>query len=125
MSNVAVIETVSLFGSSRGSLSSSNTCRTKTKAKQLPTKKASISLNELQRIKKSVSTPLQKRQQSNDDESCHNSKLKPTQTEAAKARKEYMKQLELKGMEEQKKMGFQCDNVKLGRIHKTGAREDG
>jgi len=72
---------------------------------QLPAKKSFISFNELQRIKKSASTPIKQGQQSIDGEACHNSKPKPTQTEAAKVRKEYMKQLEVKEMEKQKKIG--------------------
>ncbi|KAL7543051.1 hypothetical protein ACHAXR_012743 [Thalassiosira sp. AJA248-18] len=108
----------SLFGSSRGPPSTSNARHAKTKAKPLPTKNASISLNELQRIKKSASTPVAQHHQSNHGEDCHNIKPKPTQTETAKARKEYMRQLDLKEMEEQKKMGFQCDNAKLERLRK-------
>jgi len=85
---------------------------------QLPAKKSFISFNELQRIKKSASTPIKQGQQSIDGEACHNSKPKPTQTEAAKVRKEYMKQLEVKEMEKQKRLGCHCDNVKLYRIRK-------
>ena len=88
----------------------------KTKAKKAPVNTASISLNELQRIKKSASAPLAHRQ-TNTNESGE-SKPKPSQSDVAKARKERMKQLDLKEMEEQKRMGSLCDNAKLDRIRK-------
>jgi hypothetical protein len=59
-----------------------------------------------------VSIPIAR----SDAEKNHDSKT--SQREIAKARKEYMKQLELKEIEEQKKMGFQCDKAKLDRIRK-------
>lgn len=91
--------------------------------------RASISLNELQRIKKLATTPglaqQQQQEEHNDDDDnpCIGGRPKlPTQTEAAKARKEYMKQLELEDLERQRKMGSQCDDAKLERIRKQ-ARE--
>ncbi|KAL7554611.1 hypothetical protein ACHAWF_018113 [Thalassiosira exigua] len=104
----------SLFGFSRGSKSTNNAPRVKAKAKQLPAKNASISTDELQRIKKSATAPLGQRH----DDACLSSKPKPSQSEVAKARKEHMKKLELKDMEEQKRAVSQCDSAKLERIRK-------
>ena len=106
----------SLFGSSRASLKIGNARNTKPKT--LPVKNAAISLSELQRIKRSASTLTQQAQSCDNDINNNISKPRPRQTEAAKARKEYMKQLDLKEMEEQKRMGFQCDSAKLERIRK-------
>lgn len=107
------LSNTSLFGSpsSRsGSIIASHKMKAK---KQSPAKKASISLMELQRIKQSA----QQQQQQNEDGNRFNTN-KPSQSEEAKARKEYMKQLELKELEEQRKMGSQLDNEKLERIRK-------
>ena len=107
----------SLFGSR-----TSSACHGKTQArKQLPVKKASISLNELQRIKQSA-TPQQHQQcvdnGDDDGQAQFNNPRQSQQSEAAKARKEHMKKLELKELEEQKRMGSQYDSAKLERIRK-------
>jgi len=53
-----------------------------------------------------------------DDGETHHAPKTIHNNEAAKARKVYMKQLESKEMEDQKKMGYQCDKAKLDRIRK-------
>jgi hypothetical protein len=106
----------SLFGNRCSGPAVSNACHDgKIKAKESPLRNASISFNELHRIKESASISLA-RPHTDDGETHHSPKT--IQKEAAKARKEYMKQLELKEMEEQKKMGYQCDKDKLDRIRK-------
>ena len=106
----------SLFGNRCSGPAASSACHDgKIKAKESPIRNASISLNELQRIKDLASTSLA-RPQIDDGETNHAPKT--IQNEAAKARKEYMKQLELKEMEDQKKMGYQSDKAKLDRIRK-------
>ncbi|KAL3781917.1 hypothetical protein ACHAW5_003793 [Stephanodiscus triporus] len=107
----------SLFGSRGSGPAPSSACHDgKITAKASPVRSASISLNELQRIKELASTSLAHPHQTDDDETPHDPKA--IQKEASEARKDYMKQLELKEMEEQKKMGYQCDKARLDRIRK-------
>lgn len=113
----------SLFASKGRGTTTSSACRDgKIKSKASPVKNDSISLNELQRIKELASSPLARLHQMDDAEK--NPDSKTFQREVAKARKEYMKQLELKEIEEQKKMGFQCDKAKLDRIRKQAQEKN-
>lgn len=97
---------------------------TTTNAKKTsPVMIATINSHELQRIKGLTNSPTEYLHQllfnGEDDAVQHERSPKTSQQmEVAKARKEYMKQLELKEMEEQRKMGFQCDKAKLERIRK-------
>ncbi|KAL9188051.1 hypothetical protein ACHAXT_006429 [Thalassiosira profunda] len=115
----------SLFGSRKGaSISSTGEVRP-AKPKKTPGRKqvppaatrASISSSELDRIRRSAATPIAQMPAAYDD--AHDgSKPPPAQSEAAKARKEHMKRLELEDLERQRKMGTQCDEAKLARIRK-------
>lgn len=118
----------SLFGRSQASIAQRRRQQSKTKPQKKQQVNPSISLTELQRIQQS-SFAHQPQHFGNDenDSSSHfnrsstspNTKpqVRQCQSEVAKKRKEYMKQLELKELEEQKKSS-QFDTAKLDRIRK-------
>lgn len=89
------------------------------KARETNGKNSSISLTELQRIKDfaaASSSLLQ--QQIKDDDARDHEKQQLTHSDTANARKEYMRQLELKEIEEQTQTMSQYEQAKLDRIRK-------
>eukprot|EP00970_Alexandrium_tamarense_P009094 scaffold1795_cov187-Alexandrium_tamarense.AAC.12 len=109
----------SLFGPNRCSQTQRRGPKAKHKEETIATTtsdKTFISLNDLQRIKRSSYVT---NADNTIDKVVHSTtKPKPIETEAAKARKEHMKRMELNDNEEQREIVTQCESEKLDRIRK-------
>lgn len=109
----------SLFGSKVSHSAGQSTFSGKAKATESIGKNSSITLHELQRIKKLASVPSTDQQHLiNVGDTRSDEKPNLVNSDSANARKEYMRQLELNEIEDQKQKSSQSDRAKLDRIRK-------